>query len=123
MGLFDHFKKQKSDLELYYEDRERIDQGFEPDVNLNRDFRLIVDDVFTVTGRGTIVVGVVEFGRVSTGDTVRLFRPDGSVRYVEIGSVEMFRKMVHTARKGDAVGLLLKGVLSYEVSAGDILTK
>ena len=85
-------------------------------------FRMTVDDVFTIAGRGTVVTGRVEAGTVAKGSTVRLTRGDGSSRDVEVSGVEMFRKVVDTATVGDNVGLLLRGVDRDDVGTGDVLS-
>ena len=81
-----------------------------------------VEDVFTITGRGTVVTGKVESGAVSKGQKVRLTRADGSSREVEVSGVEMFRKVVDTAQAGDNVGLLLRHLDRSDVVAGDVLS-
>ena len=85
-------------------------------------FRMSVQDVFTITGRGTVVTGQVESGSVSKNQVVRLTRRDGSMREITIAGVEMFRKIVDTASAGDKVGLLLKSVPRQDIAAGDVLS-
>lgn len=85
-------------------------------------FRLTVSDVFSIKGRGTVVTGLVESGTVTKGSTIRLTRADGGSRDVEVGDVEMYRKLADSASAGDNVGLLLKGVAREDVSGGDVLT-
>jgi len=85
-------------------------------------FRMPVQDVFTITGRGTVVTGRVESGSVSKDQVVRLTRGDGSSREITIVGVEMFRKVVDTASAGDTVGLLLKSVPRQDIAVGDVLS-
>jgi len=86
------------------------------------DFRLTVEDVFVIRGRGTVVTGRVETGSVSVGSVVALSRNAGIVRRVKVTGVEMFRKTLDTAVAGQNVGLLLDQVSREDVEAGDVLT-
>jgi translation elongation factor EF-Tu-like GTPase len=85
-------------------------------------FRLTVQDVFSIQGRGTVVTGRVESGTISKGATVRQTRADGSTRDVVITGIEMFRKIVDTATAGNDVGLLLRDVGRNDIAQGDVLT-
>jgi translation elongation factor EF-Tu-like GTPase len=85
-------------------------------------FSMTVADVFSITGRGTVVTGLVETGTVGKGQRVRLTRLDGSNRDIEVSGIEMFRKIVDTATVGDNVGLLVKGVGRNDVGQGDTLS-
>jgi elongation factor Tu len=86
-------------------------------------FRMTVQDVFSIKGRGTVVTGQIESGTVGVGDTVRQTRPDGTSRDVTITGVEMFRKVVKTATAGDNVGFLLRDLGRADVGAGDVLSR
>ena len=86
------------------------------------DFRLTVEDVFVIRGRGTVVTGHVEAGSVSVGSVVALSRNAGLVGRVKVTGVEMFRKTLDTAVAGQNVGLLLDQVSREDVAAGDVLT-
>lgn len=85
-------------------------------------FRLTVQDVFSIRGRGTVVTGRVESGAVRVGDTVQLSRVSGIRQSVGIDGIEMFRKRLDTASAGDNVGLLLRHLGSDGVGAGDVLS-
>ena len=85
-------------------------------------FRMTVGDVFTISGRGTVVTGQVEAGTVAKGSTVRLTRSDGSSRDVEVSGVEMFRKVVDTATVGDNVGPAAARGRQDDVGTGDVLS-
>lgn len=128
MGIFDFLKKPKSDVEQYYEERSRRERDASP-VNdtygetAYTGFRLTVEDVFSITGRGTVVTGRVAAGSVAVGDTVTLRRADGTARQIVVTGVEKFRKMCNWAVEGDNVGLLLRGLERSEVSRGDVLEK
>jgi translation elongation factor EF-Tu-like GTPase len=85
-------------------------------------FRMTVEDVFAITGRGTVVTGRIEAGRITKGATVSLTRADGTARPVLVKGIEMFRKRTDSAAAGDNVGLLLDGVARDGVARGDLLT-
>ncbi|MCI8801136.1 EF-Tu/IF-2/RF-3 family GTPase [Acetatifactor muris] len=123
MGLFSFFKKSRPLDGTYQRDRSRTeDISFDNAVyGTAETFRFVVEDIFSITGRGTVVTGKVAAGAVVVGDTVMLRRRDGSGREVLITGIEMFRRMLNSAKKGDNVGLLLRGVDRAEVSRGDIL--
>jgi translation elongation factor EF-Tu-like GTPase len=86
-------------------------------------FGLTVEDVFSITGRGTVVTGRVLSGVVSVGDRVLVSRAGQPQQQVEVTGVEMFRKTVKTAKAGDNVGLLLRGIERDQVIRGDVLSK
>lgn len=128
MGLLDIFRKKRKDDGTYHRDRCRDEElygsyegGAVNGYGASEPFRITVEDVFSITGRGTVVTGQIESGSVSIGDIVRLKRVDGSGRDVAVTGIEMFRKMLDTAQKGDNVGLLLRDVERNGVSRGDVL--
>jgi elongation factor Tu len=86
-------------------------------------FRLTVQDVYSVKGRGTVVTGVVEFGSLHRGDVVRQTRPDGTTREITVTGIEAFRKVSETASNGERVGLLLAGLGREDIGAGDVLSR
>ena len=86
-------------------------------------FGLTVEDVFSITGRGTVVTGRVTAGTVSVGDQVLLSRAGQPLAQVEVSGIEMFRKTVSTAKPGDNVGLMLRGLQRDQVLKGDVLSK
>src|SRR5262245_21706241 len=83
-------------------------------------FRMTVEDVFSIRGRGTVVTGRVAQGKISVGDTVQLERPGFSMAVV-INGVEMFRRSARDAKAGDNVGLLLRDITKDQVQKGDVL--
>ena len=115
MGIFSFFKKEKTDLEQYYEDRAKNE------VHSDTGFRVTVEDTFSITGRGTVIVGQIESGAVAVGDEVTLLRLDGSRQKVVIVGIEQFRKIVNRAVAGDKVGLLLRGLTKNDIGKGDVL--
>jgi translation elongation factor EF-Tu-like GTPase len=86
-------------------------------------FGMTVEDVFSITGRGTVVTGRVQTGTVSVGEKVLISRAGQPLTQVEVTGVEMFRKIVRTAKAGDNIGLLLRGVKRDQVTRGDVLSK
>jgi translation elongation factor EF-Tu-like GTPase len=86
-------------------------------------FRLTVQDVFSIKGRGTVVTGRVESGSLQRGEVVRQTRADGTIRDVTVSGIEMFRKVTDTANTGDKVGLLLAELGRHDVGAGDVLSR
>ncbi len=94
----------------------------QPVRELDKPFLMPVEDVFTITGRGTVATGRVEQGRIKVGDEVELVGFGANKKTVVTG-VEMFRKLLDEAQAGDNVGLLLRGVDKEEVSRGMVLAK
>jgi elongation factor Tu len=94
----------------------------QPVRELDKPFLMPVEDVFTITGRGTVATGRVEQGRIKVGDEVELVGFGASKKTVVTG-VEMFRKLLDEAQAGDNVGLLLRGVDKEEVTRGMVLAK
>jgi elongation factor Tu len=94
----------------------------QPVRELDKPFLMPVEDVFTITGRGTVATGRVEQGRIKVGDEVELVGFGANKKTVVTG-VEMFRKLLDEAQAGDNVGLLLRGVDKDEVARGMVLAK
>ncbi|MEV0265808.1 elongation factor Tu [Streptomyces sp. NPDC050617] len=83
-------------------------------------FLLSVENALTITGRGTVVTGAVERGRVRVGDKVELLGPAGGPRVTHVTGVETFGKPMESAEAGDSVALLLRGVQRADVRRGDV---
>lgn len=83
--------------------------------------RFEVEEVFSITGRGTVVTGAVAAGTVTAGQPVLITRGTERVRHATVSSVELFRRMVDVATVGDKAGLLLPEVTRSEVSGGDVI--
>lgn len=87
--------------------------------SIDGDFLMFVEDVFTITGRGTVVTGNISSGEVHVGDT--LFINENITTTVT--GIEQFRKQMQSAVAGDNVGLLLKDISRDDIKRGDTLTK
>src|SRR5881398_2063596 len=94
----------------------------EPVRELDKPFLMPVEDVFTITGRGTVVTGKVEQGVVHTGDEVEIIGIHPTTKTTCTG-VEMFRKLLDEGRAGDNIGALLRGTKKEEVERGQVLAK
>jgi elongation factor Tu len=94
----------------------------EPKRALDKPFLMPIEDVFSITGRGTVVTGRVEQGVVKTGDEVEIVGIRPTVKTVVTG-VEMFRKILDEGQAGDNVGCLLRGTGKDEVERGQVLAK
>ncbi len=94
----------------------------EPERELDKAFLMPVEDVFSITGRGTVATGRVERGTVKVGEEVELVGL-GETRKTTVTGVEMFRKQLDQGQAGDNVGLLLRGVDKTEIQRGQVLCK
>jgi elongation factor Tu len=94
----------------------------EPVRELDKPFLMPVEDVFSITGRGTVATGRVEQGIVNTGDTVEIVGVHDTTSTVVTG-VEMFRKILDQGQAGDNVGCLLRGTKREEIERGQVLCK
>ena len=93
-----------------------------PDRKADLPFLMPIEDVFTITGRGTVVTGRVERGQVKVGDEVEIVGIHDTRKTVVTG-VEMFRKLLDYAEAGDNIGALLRGIQRTEVERGQVLCK
>ncbi len=94
-----------------------------PQRDLDKPFLMAVEDVFTITGRGTVATGRVERGVLKTGEEVELIGFRDETRKTVVTSIEMFRKILDTAEAGDNVGLLLRGVDRDDIERGMVVAK
>jgi elongation factor Tu len=90
---------------------------------IDQPFAMPVEDVFTITGRGTVATGRVERGVVKVGDQVEIVGLADEPRQTVITGVEMFRKLLDQAQAGDNVGVLLRGIQRKEVERGQVICK
>jgi elongation factor Tu len=94
----------------------------EPERDVDKPFLMPVEDVFSITGRGTVATGRIERGIVKQGEEVELVGM-GADRKTVVTGVEMFRKLLDEGRAGDNAGLLLRGVGKDEIQRGQVLAK
>jgi elongation factor Tu len=94
----------------------------EPVRDLDKPFQMPIEDVFSITGRGTVVTGKVEQGIIHTGDDVEIVGIRATQKTVCTG-VEMFRKILDQGQAGDNIGALLRGTKKEEVERGQVLAK
>jgi elongation factor Tu len=93
----------------------------EPERDVDKPFLMPIEDVFTITGRGTVVTGRVEQGRLKLGDEVEIVGLDTKTQKTVVTGIEMFRKMLDEAVAGDNAGILLRGTKKEEVQRGQVL--
>ncbi|MBQ2904808.1 MAG: elongation factor Tu [Clostridia bacterium] len=94
-----------------------------PDRKADLPFIMPVEDVFTITGRGTVATGRVERGQLKTGEEVEIVGLTDEKRKVVVTGIEMFRKILDYAEAGDNIGALLRGVQRTEIERGQVLAK
>ena len=94
-----------------------------PERDTDKPFLMPVEDVFSITGRGTVATGRVEAGVVKVQDEVEIVGLTDEIRKVVVTGVEMFRKLLDQAEAGDNIGVLLRGVQRTEIERGQVLAK
>ncbi|SFK52155.1 elongation factor Tu [Halobacillus dabanensis] len=94
-----------------------------PDRDTDKPFMMPVEDVFSITGRGTVATGRVERGTVKVGDEIEIIGMAEEARKTTITGVEMFRKLLDYAEAGDNIGALLRGVNREDINRGQVLAK
>lgn len=94
-----------------------------PERAIDKPFLMPVEDVFTITGRGTVATGRVERGVVKVGENVDIVGMAEEIRSVVVTGVEMFRKLLDQAEAGDNIGALLRGVERKDIERGQVLAK
>ena len=92
-----------------------------PKREVDKPFLMAIEDVFSITGRGTVVTGRVERGKIKPGDEVEIVGLSPEIRKTVATSLEMFRKTLDEAEAGDNVGVLLRGIEKDEVERGQVL--
>jgi elongation factor Tu len=90
---------------------------------LDKPFLMPIEDVFTITGRGTVVTGRIEQGKVKVGEKVQLIGIREEIQETTCTGVEMFRKLMDEGEAGDNVGLLLRGINREDVERGMVVAK
>ena len=107
----------------YWQLLEAVDEYIpEPERDIDRDFLLAVEDVFTIQGRGTVATGRVESGKIALNEEIEVvgIRP---TRKTVVTGVEMFNKSMDSAQAGDNIGALLRGVKRDDIERGQVLAK
>ena len=101
-----------------------VDEYFpDPERDTDKPFLMPVEDVFTITGRGTVATGRVERGVLHVSDEVEIVGITDETRKVVVTGVEMFRKLLDEAQAGDNIGALLRGVQRDEIQRGQVLAQ
>jgi elongation factor Tu len=101
-----------------------VDQSIpEPTRDNEKPFLMPIEDVFTITGRGTVVTGKVDRGVVKVNETVEIVGIKEKSTTTTVTGIEMFRKLLDTAEAGENVGLLLRGIKREEVERGQVICK
>jgi elongation factor Tu len=95
----------------------------EPQRDLDKPFQMPVEDVFSITGRGTVATGRIEQGRVHVGDEIEIVGIHPQIAKTVVTGVEMFRKLLDEGQAGDNVGCLLRGTKREEIERGQVLAK
>jgi len=111
------------DAECVHKLMEAVDTFIpEPKREIDKDFLMPVEDVFSITGRGTVATGRIESGIVKVGDTIDLIGLDSDKSSVCTG-VEMFRKLLDEGQAGDNAGLLMRGIEKADIKRGMVIAK
>jgi len=92
-----------------------------PERDVDKPFLMPIEDIFSITGRGTVVTGRVERGRVKVGDEVEIVGLSDEIKKSVVTGVEMFRKQLDEAIAGDNIGILLRGIDKDEVERGQVV--
>ncbi|SDC49103.1 elongation factor Tu [Shouchella lonarensis] len=101
-----------------------VDEYIEtPERDKDKPFMMPVEDVFSITGRGTVATGRVERGQLNVGDTVEILGIAEEKQSTTVTGVEMFRKLLDYAEAGDNIGALLRGVAREDIQRGQVLAK
>ncbi|MBT8236623.1 MAG: elongation factor Tu, partial [Bacteroidia bacterium] len=111
-------------VETIMELMKAVDEWIElPKRDIEKDFLMPVEDVFTITGRGTVATGRIETGIANTGDAVDIIGMGAEKLSSTVTGVEMFRKILDRGEAGDNVGILLRGIEKSDISRGMVICK
>jgi len=103
---------------------EKVDSYIKtPSRDVDKPFLMPIEDIFSITGRGTVVTGRVERGKIALQDAVEIVGIRPKIQKTVITGVEMFRKLLDEAQAGDNVGLLLRGIQKEDVERGQVVAK
>ncbi|WGH24995.1 MAG: elongation factor Tu [Candidatus Shikimatogenerans bostrichidophilus] len=113
----------KKYLKTIYELMDKIDEYIpNPKRAINKPFLMPIEDIFTITGRGTVCTGKIETGVIKTGDNVECIGKEKKIKTIVTG-IEMFRKILDKGESGDNVGLLLRGIEKKDISRGMVIAE
>ncbi|MGI6236846.1 MAG: elongation factor Tu [Candidatus Excrementavichristensenella sp.] len=116
--------KECKECQCIFELMDAVDKYIpDPERAVDKPFLMPVEDVFSITGRGTVATGRVERGTVKVGDTVEIVGLMEKSRSTVVTGVEMFRKLLDYAEAGDNIGCLLRGVQRTDIERGQVLAK
>lgn len=111
--MFEFLKRKKDEDDPWLSGAKQVDDS---------DFQMTVDDVMTVSGRGTVALGEVQRGTVRVGDEIVISGRQGRLP-ARVRALEKFREILDTAHEGEYIGVTLEGVSKEQVEKGDILLK
>lgn len=116
--------RDNADAKAIWDLMDAVDEYFpEPQRDIDRPFLMPVEDVFSITGRGTVGTGRIERGIVKVGEEVEIVGMDDDIRKTTITGVEMFRKFLDEGRAGDNIGALVRGIEREDLKRGQVLCK
>jgi elongation factor Tu len=117
-------KREDADAKAIFDLMDKVDEYIPtPERALDKPFLMPVEDVFTITGRGTVGTGRVERGQVKVGEEVEIVGLTAETRKSVVTGIEMFRKLLDTGIAGDNIGVLLRGVERTDIERGQVLAK
>ena len=117
-------KREEADAAPIFELMDRVDEYVPtPERAVDKPFLMPVEDVFTITGRGTVGTGRVERGQIKVGEEVEIVGLTEATRKSVVTGIEMFRKLLDVGIAGDNIGVLLRGVERNDIERGQVLAK
>ena len=117
-------KREDADAAPIFELMDRVDEYIPtPERAVDKPFLMPVEDVFTITGRGTVGTGRVERGQIKVGEEIEIVGLTETTRKSVVTGIEMFRKLLDIGIAGDNIGVLLRGVERNEIERGQVLAK
>jgi elongation factor Tu len=112
------------DCKAVLELMDKVDEYIKtPERDVDKPFLMPIEDIFSITGRGTVVTGRVERGKIALQDAVEIVGIRPKIQKTVVTGVEMFRKLLDDAQAGDNVGLLLRGIQKEDVERGQVVAK
>ena len=116
--------RDNADAKCIWDLMDKVDESIPvPEREVDKPFLMPVEDVFSITGRGTVGTGRIERGKVIVNEEVEIVGMEEKTRKVTVTGVEMFRKLLDEGQAGDNVGVLLRGIEREELQRGQVLSK